>query len=106
MADVFFGSEYDAHGPVGPTAFWKASDSEAPYGQITDILPSGFLAYSALVAVDDSDPEGEMDYSADEDDEEDDDLEIDYEMLRGELPALLMDAELDVLDNSPPADET
>lgn len=106
MANTSLDSDYDEHGPVGPTAFWKASDSEAPYGKITDILPSGFLAYSALVSVDESDPEGEMDYTAEDDEEEDDDLEIDYEMLRGELPALLLDAELDVLDTSPPADNS
>lgn len=47
-----------------------------------------------------------MDYTAEDDEEDDDDLEIDYEMLRGELPALLLDAELDVLDTSPPADNS
>ncbi|ATY60361.1 F-box domain-containing [Cordyceps militaris] len=99
----WFDSDYDAHGPVGPTAIWKASDSEAPYGKIADILPTGFLAYSALVSVEDSDPESEMDYSADEEEEEEE-LEIDFEMLRGELPALLLDANMDVVDV--PHDET
>ncbi|TQV96520.1 F-box domain-containing protein [Cordyceps javanica] len=102
----WFDSEYDAHGPVGPTAIWKASDSEAPYGKIADILPTGFLAYSALVSVDDSDPESEMDYTAEEDDEEEEELEIDYETLRGELPALLLDANMEILTAPPGEDES
>ena len=97
----WFDSEYDAHGPVGPTAIWKASDSEAPYGKIADILPTGFLAYSALLSGEESDPEAEMDYTADEDEEDEEELEIDYDMLRGELPALLLDANLELLDAPP-----
>ncbi|KAH8718950.1 hypothetical protein HC256_003574 [Beauveria bassiana] len=100
----WFDSEYDAHGPVGPTAIWKASDSEAPYGKIADILPTGFLAYSALVSVEDSDPEGEMDYTADEEDEEEEEMEIDVDLLRGELPALLLDANMEIL-TAPPAED-
>lgn len=101
----WFDSDYDAHGPIGPTAIWKASDSEASYVQITDILPTGFLAYSALVSADDSDPEGEMDYMADEEDEEEEELEIDYETLRGELPALLLDANMEVVPPALPGEE-
>ncbi|KAM3499304.1 hypothetical protein MY11210_009621 [Beauveria gryllotalpidicola] len=100
----WFDSEYDAHGPVGPTAIWKASDSEAPYGKIADILPTGFLAYSALLSVDDSDPEGEMDYTADEEEEEEEEMEIDFDLLRGELPALLLDANMEIL-TAPPAED-
>lgn len=107
VVGFWFDSEYDAHGPVGPTAIWKASDSESPYGRLADMLPTGFLAYSALVAVDDSDPEGEMDYSADEDLDDDDELEVDFETLRGELPALLLDANMsmEMLTSAPPGEE-
>ncbi|KAJ3499117.1 hypothetical protein NLG97_g593 [Lecanicillium saksenae] len=102
----WFDRDYDPGGPVGPTAIWKASDSEEPYSKIADILPTGFLAYSVLVsAADDSDPEGELDYSAGDDDEDEEELEIDYETLRGELPALLLDANMDVLASAPPGEE-
>lgn len=102
----WFDSEYDAHGPVGPTAIWKASDSEVPYGKISEILPTGFLAYSALVSADDSDPEAEMDYSAEEEGEdEDDEIDIDFEVLRGELPALLLDADMEILAGPAPTDD-
>lgn len=101
----WFDSEFDRHGPVGPTATWKASDSDAPYGRISDILPTGFLAYSALASADDSDPESQMDYSAEEEEEEDEELEIDFETLQGELPALLLDANLEIVTSVPAAEE-
>lgn len=62
------------------------------------MLPNDFfLAYSTLVGLDDSDPEAEMDYTIDEDDEEDDD-NSDMEPIASELPGLLLDAELEIID--------
>ncbi|KJZ79142.1 hypothetical protein HIM_01293 [Hirsutella minnesotensis 3608] len=94
----WFDKDYDAQGPVGPTAFWKASDSEATSDTIHDLLTNDFLlTYSTVAYMDDSDPEAEMDYIDDEDDDDvDEDLEGDPVL--NELPGLLMDAQREVAD--------
>lgn len=94
--------DFDPHGPAGPTAFWKASDAEVSGNAIHEVLPNDFfLAYSTLVAMDESesDPEAELDYMIDEDEEDDED-DIDMEPIAGELPGLLLDAEMEVIDVS------
>lgn len=66
-----------------------------------DLLPSDFfLPYGALIDMDsESDPEAEMDYTAEEEEEEEDDeLLLGSGDLGGELPGLLLDAEMDVAD--------
>lgn len=82
--------------PVGPSAFWKTSNDEQTSSTLSDILPNGFMAYSALLEMD-PDPEGDMDYITADDDGDDDDEPLDFETIEGELPALLLDAELGLL---------
>ncbi|KAM4057001.1 F-box-like domain-containing protein [Hirsutella rhossiliensis] len=94
----WFDKDYDAQGPVGPTAFWKASESSATNDTIQSLLTNDFLlAYTTMAYMDDSDPEAEMDY---EDEEEDDDMDEDFdgEPVSNELPGLLLDAQLEVAD--------
>lgn len=66
------------------------------------MLPNGFLAYTALIEMD-PDPEGEMEYTTDDNAEEEEEDPIELEVIQGELPALLLDAELDI---PPPLLET
>ena len=94
----WFDKDFDPHGPAGPTAFWKASDSEGAANTVHDLLTNDFLlTYSTVAYLDDSDPEAEMDYEDDEEDEEMDELS-DAEPISNELTGLLMDAQLDVAD--------
>ncbi|EHK22222.1 uncharacterized protein TRIVIDRAFT_124418, partial [Trichoderma virens Gv29-8] len=59
----WFDRDYDPHGPCGPSAFWKASDSETAHGTHA-VLPRNFLLWSALIQMEDSDdPEGDMEYT-------------------------------------------
>lgn len=99
--------------PVGPSAFWKTSNDEQTTSSLSDILPNGFMAYSALLEMD-PDPEGDMDYATGDDDGDDDDDPLDFDTIEGELPALLLDAELGLLgvpiedeeDNGDDTDDT
>ncbi|OAA62321.1 F-box domain, Skp2-like protein [Cordyceps fumosorosea ARSEF 2679] len=108
VVGFWFDSDYDAHGPVGPTALWKVSDSLEPYATAA-ALPPDLLVYSGLLGYG-SDFEGEMDYEAggdddDEDDEMDEEEEgIDNEALQGELPALLLEANMDIVTIVPPGE--
>ncbi|POR36209.1 Uncharacterized protein TPAR_03560 [Tolypocladium paradoxum] len=94
----WFDKDFDVHGPAGPTAFWKASDTAGTVDTIHDLLTNDFLlTYSTVAYMDDSDPEAEMDYEDEEDDEELDD-DVDAEPVSNELPGLLLDAQLEVAD--------
>ncbi|KAK2932496.1 hypothetical protein FoTM2_006954 [Fusarium oxysporum f. sp. vasinfectum] len=58
----WFDSDYDAHGPAGPTAFWKGATLAQVANMEDDLLPNDFfLPYGALIDIDsETDPEGEM----------------------------------------------
>ncbi|KAF4457008.1 hypothetical protein F53441_1023 [Fusarium austroafricanum] len=94
----WFDSDYDIHGPAGPTAFWKGATPEQVATMEDDLLPNDFfLPYGALIDIEDSesDPEGEMPYTGEEDDEdEDEDEEMEGVATGEELTALLHDANL------------
>ncbi|KAL7937961.1 hypothetical protein V8C35DRAFT_290407 [Trichoderma chlorosporum] len=93
----WFDRDYDPHGPCGPSAFWKASDSETAHGTHA-VLPRNFLLWSALIQMEDSDdPEGDMEYTAENEDEDEDD-DSESEPVANELPELLMDAELEIIE--------
>ncbi|KAF9772343.1 hypothetical protein IL306_009962 [Fusarium sp. DS 682] len=90
-------SDYDVHGPAGPTAFWKGATLEQVANMEDDLLPNDFfLPYGALIDIDsETDPEGEMPYTGeDDDDEEDEDEEMEGVAAGEELTALLHDANL------------
>ncbi|EXM25426.1 hypothetical protein FOTG_07856 [Fusarium oxysporum f. sp. vasinfectum 25433] len=92
----WFDSDYDAHGPAGPTAFWKGATLAQVANMEDDLLPNDFfLPYGALIDIDsETDPEGEMPYTG-EDDEDEDDEDEEMEGAAGEeLTALLHDANL------------
>ncbi|RFU77840.1 f-box domain-containing [Trichoderma arundinaceum] len=95
---TFFASrDYDPHGPCGPSAFWKASDSETARGSHA-VLPRNFLLWSALIQMEDSDdPEGDMEYTMENEEEEEDD-DSESEPVANELPELLLDAELEIIE--------
>ncbi|PTB80497.1 hypothetical protein M440DRAFT_1397867 [Trichoderma longibrachiatum ATCC 18648] len=93
----WFDRDYDPHGPCGPSAFWKASDSETAHGKHA-VLPRNFLLWSALLQMEDSDdPEGDMEYTM-ENEEEDEEDDSESEPVANELPELLMDAELEIIE--------
>ncbi|UKZ73830.1 hypothetical protein TrVFT333_001483 [Trichoderma virens FT-333] len=101
----WFDRDYDPHGPCGPSAFWKASDSETAHGTHA-VLPRNFLLWSALIQMEDSDdPEGDMEYTVENEEEEDDD-DSGSEPVMNELPALLMDAEIEIIQISHHIEET
>ncbi|RDA86120.1 hypothetical protein CP532_1147 [Ophiocordyceps camponoti-leonardi (nom. inval.)] len=94
----WFDSNYDDEGPAGPTAFWKATDSRTAGDTIHNLLTDNFLVtYNTMAYMEDSDPEAEMDYEM-QDEEEDEDEDVDSEPVAGEIPGLLMDAQLEVAD--------
>ncbi|PHH75795.1 hypothetical protein CDD82_4283 [Ophiocordyceps australis] len=94
----WFDKDYDVHGPAGPTAFWKASESEATADTMHDVLNNDFLVtYNTIAYMEDSDPEAEMDYEDDEDEEYVDE-NIEAEPVADELPGLLRDAQLEVAE--------
>lgn len=68
------------------------------------MLPNGFLAYAALMEMD-PDPEGDMEYTSADDEIDDDDELLDIETLEGELPALLLDAEMQMMEAIPGSDD-
>lgn len=93
----WFDRDYDPHGPCGPSAFWKASDSEVAHGTHA-VLPRNFLLWSALIQMEDSDdPEGDMEYTM-ENEEEDEDDDSESEPVANELPELLLDAEFEIIE--------
>ncbi|KAF4503660.1 hypothetical protein FAGAP_106 [Fusarium agapanthi] len=92
----WFDSDYDVHGPAGPTAFWKGATLAQVANMEDDLLPNDFfLPYGALIDIgSETDPEGEMPYTG-EDDEDEDDEDEQMEAAAGEeLMALLHDANL------------
>ncbi|KAI1034052.1 hypothetical protein LB505_003170 [Fusarium chuoi] len=92
----WFDSDYDVHGPAGPTAFWKGATLAQVANMEDDLLPNDFfLPYGALIDIDsETDPEGEMPYTG-EDDEDEDDEDEEMEAAAGEeLTALLREANL------------
>ncbi|KAF4342215.1 hypothetical protein FBEOM_3857 [Fusarium beomiforme] len=98
----WFDSDYDVHGPAGPTAFWKGATLEQVASMEDDLLPNDFfLPYGALIDIDsETDPEGEMPYTGEDDEEEDDEDEEMEGMTAGdELTALLHDANLPLEDS-------
>ncbi|KAL6836509.1 hypothetical protein J3E69DRAFT_373520 [Trichoderma sp. SZMC 28015] len=92
----WFDRDYDPHGPCGPSAFWKASDSETAHGTHA-VLPRNFLLWSALIQMEDSDPEGDMEYTMENEEEEEED-DSESEPVANELPELLLDAELEIIE--------
>lgn len=66
-----------------------------------DLLPNDFfLPYGTLIDIDsETDPEGDMPYSGEDEDEEDEDEEMAGMAVEEELSALIQDASLP-LDNS------
>ncbi|PNY28769.1 Uncharacterized protein TCAP_01314 [Tolypocladium capitatum] len=106
VVGTWFDKDFDRHGPAGPTAFWKASDTAGTADTIHDLLTNDFLlTYSTVAYMDDSDPEAEMDYE-DEDDDEELDEDMDAEPVSNELPGLLLDAQLEVADIVQQAEQT
>lgn len=108
-------SDYDPHGPAGPTAFWKASDSETARNTLHEVLPSDFfIAYTTLAGMDDSDDDGELDETNlmelewEEADWEEDDFDGMSlgEQIASEIPGLLQDAQMDVASLSPATEDT
>ena len=94
---------YDPHGPAGPTAFWKASDSDNPRDSLGDIGPTDYFAAYTIMSMgddedSDSDPEAEMDYEEEDDDLEPEDEEFEFDPENGEVTGLLMDAQMEVGD--------
>ncbi|CVK99982.1 uncharacterized protein FMAN_02652 [Fusarium mangiferae] len=92
----WFDSDYDVHGPAGPTAFWKGATLAQVANMEDDLLPNDFfLPYGTLIDIDsETDPEGEMPYTG-EDDEDEDDEDEEMEAAAGEeLTALLHEANL------------
>ncbi|KAH7249036.1 uncharacterized protein BKA55DRAFT_594856 [Fusarium redolens] len=95
----WFDSDYDVHGPAGPTAFWKGATLAQVANMEDDLLPNDFfLPYGALIDIDidsETDPEGEMPYTGEDDEDEDDeDEEMEGTAAGEELTALLHDANL------------
>ncbi|RDA96106.1 hypothetical protein CP533_1802 [Ophiocordyceps camponoti-saundersi (nom. inval.)] len=94
----WFDSNYDDQGPAGPTAFWKVTDSKTAGDTIHNLLTDNFLVtYNTMAYMEDSDPEAEMDYEV-QDEDEDEDEDVDSEPVAGEIPGLLLDAQLEVAD--------
>ncbi|KAF7543558.1 hypothetical protein G7Z17_g10638 [Cylindrodendrum hubeiense] len=71
----WFDRDYDAHGPAGPTAFWKGPMRDRAKRVGDDMLPSEFFVPYAILLRMDVDPDGHEDAGSDngEDDYEDDD---------------------------------
>ncbi|KAM0185367.1 hypothetical protein ACHAPI_012221 [Fusarium lateritium] len=92
----WFDRDYDVHGPAGPTAFWKSATPEQVENMEDDLLPSDFfLPYGALIDIDsETDPEGEMPYSGEDEEEDDEDEEMEGVATGEELSALIRDANL------------
>ncbi|KAF5647189.1 hypothetical protein F52700_1491 [Fusarium sp. NRRL 52700] len=92
----WFDSDYDVHGPAGPTAFWKGATLAQVAHMEDDLLPNDFfLPYDALINIDsETDPEGEMPYTGEDDEDEDDDDEEMEAAAGEELMDLLHDANL------------
>ncbi|KAH6979517.1 hypothetical protein EDB82DRAFT_449350 [Fusarium venenatum] len=92
----WFDRDYDVHGPAGPTAFWKGATPEQVETMEDDLLPNDFfLPYGTLIDIDsETDPEGEMPYSGEDDDEEDEDDEMAGIAVEEELSGLIQDASL------------
>ncbi|KAG5780153.1 hypothetical protein H9Q73_006199 [Fusarium xylarioides] len=92
----WFDSDYDVHGPAGPTAFWKGATLAQVANMEDDLLPNDFfLPYGALIDIDsETDPEGEMPYTGEDDEDEDEDDEEMEAAAGEELTALLHDANL------------
>jgi hypothetical protein len=94
--------DYDAHGPVGPSAFWKVHEDPQEFLPLPD---EAYIAYSILVGMVESDGETEMDYENQDDDDDDDDEDDDDDddddneaVAASELPGLLRDADIEVID--------
>ncbi|RGP59693.1 hypothetical protein FSPOR_11130 [Fusarium sporotrichioides] len=94
----WFDRDYDVHGPAGPTAFWKGATLEQVESMEDDLLPNDFfLPYGTLIDIDsETDPEGDMPYSGEDDDEEDEDDEMAGLAVEEELSGLIQDASLPV----------
>lgn len=93
--------DYDVHGPVGPTAFWKATDAEDPRGSLLNGMSGMPLAPGWPQALLENAPasEEEMMFIGSSDD--DDDWDADLDPIDDELPGLLQDAEMDLVDVAP-----
>ncbi|QGI77569.1 hypothetical protein CEK25_004298 [Fusarium fujikuroi] len=89
-------SDYDVHGPAGPTAFWKGATLAQVANMEDDLLPNDFfLPYGTLIDIDsETDPEGEMPYTGEDDEDEDDEDEEMGAAAGEELTALLHEANL------------
>ncbi|KAF5017448.1 hypothetical protein F66182_10618 [Fusarium sp. NRRL 66182] len=98
----WFDRDYDVHGPVGPTAFWKGATPDQVATVEDDLLPSDFfLPYGALMDMDfENDPEGDTPYSGEDDDEDEEDEEDEMVGVATgeELSDLIHDANLPLED--------
>ncbi|KAH6895855.1 hypothetical protein B0T10DRAFT_558027 [Thelonectria olida] len=92
----WFDRDYDVHGPAGPTAFWKARNETAPpQTAVDDMTAANYVPYAPFLDFDDLASDSEDGFPDDEDDgqEEIHELEVNQE-----IPGLLLDAQLDVMD--------
>ena len=87
--------DYDAHGPVGPTAFWKAADSKNPREALLEGIRGIIIDPTLPLGLADSGDE--MDFM-DDDDDDDDEWDVELENVASEPPGLLQDAETDLAD--------
>lgn len=72
--------DFDPHGPVGPTAFWKVSDKILESREEVEALARADPAIPSWAVDDDLEyVEFEIDQEEEEDDEEDDEDSIDVE---------------------------
>ncbi|KAH7017355.1 hypothetical protein EDB80DRAFT_282335 [Ilyonectria destructans] len=69
----WFDRDYDAHGPAGPTAFWKGPTRDRALPQEDDMLPNDFFVpYAILLHVDGEDEDDDDEYGDDDDDQDED----------------------------------
>ncbi|VUC25352.1 unnamed protein product [Clonostachys rosea] len=96
VVGTWFDSDYDIHGPVGPTAFWKAADCENPREALlkgaSDMILQPEWIEGVVITFENEDGESE------DDDDNDEDWDADLDPVEDELPGLLEDAEMDLDD--------
>lgn len=91
-----FISDYDIHGPVGPTAFWKAADCKNPREALlkgaSDMIMQPEWLEGVIVTFENEEGESE------DDDDDDENWDAGLDPVDDELPGLLEDAEMDLDD--------
>lgn len=95
VVGTWFDSDYDIHGPVGPTAFWKAADCKNPREALlkgaSDMIMQPEWLEGVVVTFENEDGESE-------DDDDDENWDAGLDPVEDELPGLLEDAEMDLDD--------